>query len=194
MSTGSLSRSVADRLPDLSGLVTMDRRLREVAADRPAVERAANAARERLGDPVLSAAERVATLGYLGNAERILGNHGAAIATLEECVAHAQHLDDANAQATALIRLGEALRCADRAGESEDLLRAAVAGTEGGSLHDFALQHLGKCLTDQSRTEEAIAVLEHALRLRQEKGDPDLVASTEAALERALASRPRSGA
>ena len=169
----------------------MDDRLREVAADRATVESAVAAARKRLREPGLSGAERVATLGYVGTAERILGHHDAAVATLEKCLAHAQELDDARALAVARIRLGEALRCADRLAESEDLLRAAVAETKGTPLYDFALQHLGKCLTDEGLTTEATAVLEHALRLRREKGDPALVASTEAALE--LASRPRSG-
>jgi tetratricopeptide (TPR) repeat protein len=185
---------VADELPDLARLVAMDDRLREVATDRAAVEDAANAGRERLREPGLADADRVATLGYLGNAERILGNHDAAIAALEECLAQAHELDNARALAVARIRLGEALRCADRLAESEDLLRAAVAETDGTPLHDFALQHLGKCLTDRGLTTEATAVLEHALRLRQEKGDPELLASTGAALGRARASRlPCSG-
>jgi len=171
----------------------MDDRLREVAPDRAAVEGAVAVARERLRDPGLSGVARAAMLGYLGNAERALGNHDAAVATLEKCLAHAQQLDDAHALAIARIRLGEALRCADRLAESEELLRAAVAETEGTPLHDFALQHLGKCLADRGQTEEAIAILEHALELRQERGDPELVSSTEAALGLAVASRPRSG-
>ena len=110
----------------------MDDRLREVATDRAAVKHAARAARERLRDPGLDAVERVRTLGYLGNAERILGNHDAAIAALDECLAHAYELDDDHAVTVARIRLGEAFRCADRLAESgESLLRAAVAETDG---------------------------------------------------------------
>jgi tetratricopeptide (TPR) repeat protein len=170
----------------------MDDRLREVATEREAVERAAEAARERLEDAGLDAVERVRTLGYLGNAERILGHHDAAVATLEECLAHAEELEDPPAVAVARIRLGEALRCADRLTEAEACLRTAAAETEGEPLHHFALQHLGKCLTDEGLTTEAVVVLEQALRVRQETGTSELVASTEAALERA--SRLRAGA
>jgi kanamycin kinase len=46
------------------------------------------------------------------------------------------------------------------------------------------LQHLGKTLADAGRSEEATAALERALALRRAAGDPGLVASTEAALDR----------
>tara|TARA_B100000700_G_C14720679_1_gene703581 strand:- start:232 stop:792 length:561 start_codon:yes stop_codon:yes gene_type:complete len=47
---------------------------------------------------------------------------------------------------------------------------------------DFALQHYGKCLFDQSLYSEALEQFEEALRLRQSKNSPDLINSTEFAI------------
>lgn len=43
-------------------------------------------------------------------------------------------------------------------------------------------KHYGKCLVEQGRTVEAVAHFEHALALRQARGDAGLIASTRAAL------------
>jgi tetratricopeptide (TPR) repeat protein len=180
---------MTERLPDLAALVTFDDLLREVPTDRPALERAAALASEQLEDPAADERERLLILGYLGNVERILGRHGEAIVALRECVELAGRLGDHRAEVVARIRLGEALRCADRLAEAEAVLRAVVEDTQGQPLHDFALQHLGKCLTDEGRAGEAIAVLDEALQLRLHKGDGELVASTELALERARSLR-----
>jgi hypothetical protein len=47
---------------------------------------------------------------------------------------------------------------------------------------DFALQHYGKHLIDAGRVEEAVVCLREALRLRQAKGDKELIESTIKAL------------
>jgi HTH-type transcriptional regulator, pleiotropic regulator of extracellular virulence genes len=174
-------------LPDLSALVAFDERLREVPADREALERAVAAADKRLAatSAVGDDQARLRLLGYLGNAERVLGNHPQAIAHLREALRLAEHLGDRGSKAAALIRLGEAHRCADEFEEAERLLREAAEATRGLPLHDFALQHLGKCLTDQARFDDAIRSLSEALLLRQKKSDSELIASTELALERA---------
>jgi tetratricopeptide (TPR) repeat protein len=144
-----------------------------VPRDRAAVEEAARLAR----------AEASRLLGYLGNAERVLGRGEAAVAAFSESLRLAQ---GARARTVASIRLGEALRCADRPEEAERVLREALAGAEPG-LRDFALQHLGKTLLDAGRRDEAAECLREALTLRREKGDEALVASTEAALRLAQA-------
>jgi tetratricopeptide (TPR) repeat protein len=65
------------------------------------------------------------------------------------------------------------------------IFRAAFALTLSGAAsdyEDFALQHLGKCLVEMGRVDEAIACFDRALILRWMKADPELIASTEEAL------------
>lgn len=52
-------------------------------------------------------------------------------------------------------------------------------------LEDFVHQHLAKALLDAGRRGDAITHLERALQLREDKGDPELLASTRATLEAA---------
>lgn len=183
-------------LPDLGALVTLDERLREQALSRTAVD-AAIARAERALATARAAGDRAGelrALGYLGNACRVSGRPLEATRWLAQAVALARIHRDARAEATNRIRLGEALRYLDRHAEAEAQLRRALAAADAPqappalrALTSFALQHLGKCLLDQSRTAEAVDVLEHALVLRKAEGDPSLIASTRQALERARA-------
>ncbi len=68
---------------------------------------------------------------------------------------------------------------------AEPLFREAVKlcdrlGVVG--VKDLALQHFGKCLAEMGNLKEARECFRMALRMRQKKNDPSLVASTEAAL------------
>jgi tetratricopeptide (TPR) repeat protein len=173
-------------LPDLSTLVVLDERLREVAGDRAAVEDALLRAAielERADDN----RARMRLLGYVGNAERALGRPDRALTAFRESHELATALGDRRGVTVALIRLGEAHRCADELGESERLLREALRGIDANAslieLRDFALQHLGKCLVEQGRSADAVPLLEEALERREAKDAAELVASTEAALE-----------
>ena len=170
-------------LPDLEALAVQDERLRQVARDPEAIERAIEQARHLL----LEAAderERCRLHGYLGTAARLLGRDDEAVRELVRSVELADSLGDAQLRATATIRLAEAHRSFGRLDAAESLLRAAL---ETGERRDFALQHLGKTLLDAGRRDEGVEVLEAALELRRAAGDPALVASTEQAL--ALARR-----
>jgi len=178
---------IAPELPDLTRFTAFDDRLRSVAVDSTAVEAALTAAMVALARTD-DDGERSRLLGYIGNAERLLGRHADAIAHLLESVETAQP-GATRTRAVALIRLGEAYRCADRPAESEKRLREALdvidADADSNDLRDFALQHLGKSMVDAGRAYEALPLLEEALELRKAKGAPDLVASTALALERA---------
>jgi tetratricopeptide (TPR) repeat protein len=121
-------------LPDLEELTTFDDRLRQVAPDPPVVERAIEAARERLDhadapDPTL--------LAYLGTACRTVGR-------LDEALSYHRTAVGLDSSSAALIRLGETHRCRDEYADAERVLRQAVSASVGTPLEDFALQHLGK--------------------------------------------------
>jgi len=163
-------------LPDLEPLSREDARLRWVAADDAAVADAAARAEERLA--AAEPAERLRLLGYLGNAYRLLRRHDDAVAAHERAAALAEGPRE---RAVALTRLGESLRCADRYGEAEAVLRGAVAAAPPEVRH-YALQHLGKTLLDAGARREATALLEDTLALRRAGGDAALIASTERAL------------
>lgn len=159
-------------LPDLGGLVRLDERLREVPVDRLAVEAA------------LRDAKRMGRLTYAGNAARILGRTEESIALLLEALDAAE----GDLVVAAHIRLGEAYRCADRPDEAVRELEYALAeARRSGAYVDFALQHLGKALIDAGSSERAVIVLEEALALRRERGEAELVESTQLALARARA-------
>jgi kanamycin kinase len=151
----------------------MDDRLREVAGDREAVEAALDEAEQRL-----AGGETAELHVYAGQAARLLSRH-------ETAIAHLIRAFELEPSPQARIRLGEAYRCADRVDQALTELTTALAESRQTALEHFALQHLGKALADAGRTEEAVEALERALALRREKGDAELVESTERALERA---------
>jgi tetratricopeptide (TPR) repeat protein len=153
-----------------------------------------DAVRERIAqnlDRLLTArdagdrAERLQLLGQIGNDQRALGNLIEAEMFLTEAVALARHLGDTRREAANLIRLATARQYGGQHAEAEAMFRAAVALTISGAAsdyEDFALQHLGKCLVEMGRVDEAIACFDRALILRWMKADPELIASTEEAL------------
>jgi tetratricopeptide (TPR) repeat protein len=186
-------------LIDLDDVSEQDERLRDVPRDAGAVAGAVEQARAALGDArhAGDVAAQQYLLGYLGNACRLLGRTDDAIAYLTEGLRLARAAGDVRRSVVATIRLGEAYRCRDEYSTAMALFRDAQERTrataELAELEDFALQHLGKCLLDQDDCAGALPVLERALALRQAKGNPQLVTSTERALalvrSRALHSR-----
>ena len=161
------------QLPDLASLARQDERLRDVAIDRPAVERALAEAERRL-----AAGETTLLHTYAGQAARLLGRN-------ESAISHLSRALDLEPSPQARIRLGEAYRCADRYDEAFAELATALSEARDTPHEDFALQHLGKALLDSGRAREAVEALAAALELRRAKGDPDLIESTERALARA---------
>lgn len=130
----------------------------------------------------------VRLLGYSGDALRVLCHLRLARVVLAEALLLSRRLGDASSEVATMIRLAEVHRFADRCERAERLLRGVLrqsASEPASRYRDFALQHLGKTLLDAGRPDEAISCFEEALRLRQRKGDPALVDSTEAALRAA---------
>ena len=86
------------------------------------------------------------------------------------------------------MRLAEARKYNGEHSIAEKLLRKALFWTnaeEFSTYRDFALQHLGKCRLEQGAVDDAISLLEEALKLRLKKGDTELINSTERALDMA---------
>jgi tetratricopeptide (TPR) repeat protein len=132
-------------------------------------------------------------LGRCGEAYRLLGDLPQAVPLLEEAVALARRQADPRRRAANLIRLATAYQYRNDHAAARPLFDDALALTrahpaEAGTYEDFALQHLGKCLVEMGHLAEARACFDQALVLRQAKGDPGLLASTQEALT-ALAAR-----
>jgi tetratricopeptide (TPR) repeat protein len=132
----------------------------------------------RLGPPDPETELRL--LGEVGNGLRGLGQHREAIPYLERAVRAAQRLGDSRREAANRVRLGTARQFAGDVDAAEADLRAAIGVHP--DYDDFALQHLGKLLVERDRLREGLDCLRESLRLRQVKGDPELIASSQEAV------------
>lgn len=131
-------------------------------------------------------------LGPLAEAYRMLGQLDAAATHAERALTLARQLDKPKFVLSNLIRLATTYQYMNRHAEAEPLFEEARAlAAKLGFMEDFALQHHGKSLAEQGRWDEAIACFEAALAQRSAKGNPELVASSEEALEEARLRRGR---
>lgn len=65
----------------------------------------------------------------------------------------------------------------------EEVLRQCQSDHTLKSYLDFAYQHLGKCKFDRGRYKEALHYFDRAFELRQQKGDLQLIDSTQLSLD-----------
>lgn len=131
------------------------------------------------------ALEVIRMTGLIGEEYRFLGELETALPLLEVALAGAQRLGARRLEMVNCIRLATMYQYMDRHDQAEALFRRALElarEADGTDRLDFALQHLGKCLVEMGRFEEAAACFEEALALRRAKGDAGLIASTEQAL------------
>src|SRR5579885_282361 len=155
--------------------------------DTPALRKLLAEQRERLklatADEDTSA--RLRLLGSMGETWYLLGNYQEALALLGEALALARQLEDTRREIANLIRLATASQYAGDHSRAEVLFRQAldlVRTAQQTEYVDFVWQHLGKCLVEMGRLEEARACFEEALAYRRVKGDAELIASTDRAL------------
>ncbi|MDQ3549840.1 MAG: tetratricopeptide repeat protein [Chloroflexota bacterium] len=175
------------KLPDISAATRLDENLRKVVIHPERVAFAIRRARKQLQQSRDDGNDTqiLRTLGYLTDACRIAGELDTAVTYGQEALERSRSAGNRNAEVANLIRLGEAHTYRDEHAIAEPLFREALTLSTGGdahALHDFALQHLGKCLLEMGRYDESIACLELALALRREQGISSLTESTEAAL------------
>lgn len=82
--------------------------------------------------------------------------------------------------------LQELGRVTDAVEEAQASLAVVRCEPDVSDLLDFALHHLGKALLEAGEADESIQVFSEALGLRREKGDEQLVRSTQMALDVAV--------
>jgi uncharacterized protein (DUF952 family) len=162
--------------------------LRESAGDVPDWEGTAAKLRQE-AEAAGTEEARAAALGRLGEHLRVSPVHlNEAIDLLQEAVRLAGAADRPGTVVANRIRLAIAFQYAERHEEAVrchmEAIDAVRADGDLAGLEDFAHQHLGKCLAEMGRIEEARACLMAALRLRRSRGVEELVTSTLTALER----------
>lgn len=167
----------------------------ETLRERPKDPAAFAAAVDRLLDGIETArsqpAKLLAMLGRAAPLLRIAGRLDEARRTASAAIALAELLEDARAVYVNRIRLAQVLQWERRFDLStplfDQLVGEARCAPELAGLLDTALQHAGKNLFDQRHDAEAARCFREALRLRRDKGDAALAASSAQALEAAKA-------
>lgn len=132
--------------------------------------------------------------GQLGDLLRQQGRLVEAIVTLKLAVREAHETLQEQVWQANRLRLATALFYNNEHDEAESIMRPLLLRIRNGHdrcYEDFVLQHLGKCVAEVGRWEEAVALFEEALELRKAKGVESLIRSTEKALS---AAREKAGA
>ncbi|MDN4492840.1 tetratricopeptide repeat protein [Ureibacillus aquaedulcis] len=124
-------------------------------------------------------------MGTLGNLYRIYGEPQKAINLLNRCRSIAVGDENVNREILSLIRLGEAIKYNNDPEKALVFFEEALELCRDGDSYylDFALQHKGKCLLELSKNIEAKECFNEALKLRELKGERELIDSTLLALD-----------
>ncbi len=161
--------------------------LRDIPDDPAAMEGAIRYLEERL--PIIetfSIAQQITTLSRLGAYCRILGRLDEAQTYLEKAVAISQQENYPTTTLINRIRLAHVHQWQRRFDLSDPIFQDCIALCETGPALqpylDFAYQHYGKSLFDQARYQEAVSFFQKALDIRLQKGDEELISSTQLAI------------
>lgn len=128
--------------------------------------------------------DRLVAMGRLGDRLR-LEAVGEAVEILEEAVDGCLQLGEPKLWITNSLRLAIALQYVERHHEALPRFQRtleAITERDDRCLGDFCLQHMGKCLAEAGRLDEATEHLEAALSLREDRGDDELATSSRRAL------------
>ncbi len=120
---------------------------------------------EQLAQAIVSGddAVRLSLMGWGGELYCLPGDYQVAIFLLEGAVAQGQHLGEQRLEMVNCIRLARACQYTGRHDEAERLFRRALNLARNPVQADwlgFALQHLGTCLVEMGRFDEATSCFE----------------------------------
>ena len=173
-------------LIELNKIVYFDQNdfLREKTTDSPKLKQYILAAEELL-KYANGYNEKYFLMGTLGNLYRIYGEPQKAIDILQVCLGNAVDEKNVSREIVSLIRLGEAYKYNNDPQNALILFNRAVElCKEGVQIYlDFVLQHKGKIFLEMDRISEAKECFKEALRLRKQKGNLELMESTQLALD-----------
>jgi tetratricopeptide (TPR) repeat protein len=179
-----------------------DRYYREVATDQAGLESAIRIAKKLLYNierqPYDEGNQKVLLFinSYLGNAYRVLDQPEPAIEYLTVAEKLARQIGNPAILSRTLIRLGEAYKYGSQYDKALECFQEVKDLTQCDELYfyyDFALQHIGKCLMELGRYDEALEHFHKALALRKQKEKEELIKSTEVALKLAQQLKDQEG-
>lgn len=130
-------------------------------------------------------AEKYYLCGIIGNLYRICEEPQNAINYLNQCLNFSLEEGNIKKEIVSLVRLGEALKYANKHNEALVLFNNALTKCEDNQVDiylDFILQHKGKSLMELGQLEEAENCFIKTLKIRKIKGDSNLIESTQLAL------------
>ncbi|MEU8543011.1 tetratricopeptide repeat protein [Streptomyces sp. NPDC048717] len=172
----------------LQHLITQDQGLRMVPTDRDQLTTAVTSLREELQAlPTGTAPNHARILArWTGIGLMVLGDHHGARTALQRALDLATADGNTRAAVAIELNLADAHRYAGEPETAHGYYRRALAGAQSRhpELVDYALQHYAKHLIEEGDLTEAHVHLREALQLRLVKGDAELIASTQAALDR----------
>jgi tetratricopeptide (TPR) repeat protein len=139
-------------------------------------------------EPGTGNSDRIRLLGQLGHYSRLLNRLDEAERYLRQALDLSRQQDARIPLLVNSIRLAHVYQWQGRFDLAEPIFLDAIRlcedpASEYADYLDFALQHYGKCLFDMGRYREAEVCFAKALQIRNQKGDPDLIQSTQYALD-----------
>jgi tetratricopeptide (TPR) repeat protein len=127
---------------------------------------------------------RIEAMGLVGTLARILGELIIAHRYLTQAIEYAESYNAPKYVFINRIRLAHTYQwMGDYTTSTEMFKRLLEAPLEG--YQDFLLQHAGKNAFDEGDYVQAILFFQQALKVRLEKGNPELIASTQMAIRAA---------
>jgi len=166
--------------------------LRDIPDDPAAMQEAVRDMEDWLTERHLYTTPQIITImGRLGVYLRILGKLDDAQSYLETAAALSDEVADSKSALINRIRLAHVYQWQHRYDLADPIFQDCITLCETNPTlqHylDFSYQHYGKSLFDQARYQEAASFFQAALDLRLQKGDMELIESTELALKTAQA-------
>ncbi|MBT9316195.1 tetratricopeptide repeat protein [Leptothoe spongobia] len=163
-----------------------DDNLQDVPNNSGEMQQAIDFWQAQLDQPGLEIFQRIKLLGRIGGYARTLRNLDRAEQALSTALTLSKAIENRRFEAANSIKLAHVYQWQQRYVESETMFEAVITlcqnDPEAAPYLDFAYQHFGKCKFDQQKYAEALQCFEQALNIRMEKGDSELIASTELAI------------
>lgn len=177
---------MAEPMPPFDLSYSFDERLREGPCDPVSMGQGVDWLCEQLEQPGRSPREQARLAGQIGAYGRMLGRDALAHAAIQRALRIAEELGDLRLLIVNTLRLAHLEQWQGRFDVSTARFTWAIQQCEErpelASLLDTALQHAGKNVFDQGQYDLARSYFTRALGLRRQKGDPELLRSTEHAL------------
>lgn len=176
-----------NRLKYLNDVIFFDDKmfLREKTSDPNRLQEYIDEASNLLTQPLNNEDEYFVS-ATIGNLYRILGEPEKAITYLTFCLNYAKASQQISREIVSLIRLGEAYKYNNNHDEALNQFNVAMERCKSTKIEDyidFVQQHRGKCLMELSRLDEAEECFLEAIKIRKQKGDNDLISSTQKAID-----------